>query len=456
MGLFELLLLSVGLAMDSFAVSICKGMSVPKVTMRERLLCGIWFGFFQGFMPLVGYLVGSRFEHLIRIVAPWVAFILLSLIGGNMIREAFSDEEDDTNDAFDVKTMFLMAIATSIDALAVGITFVAVPVTVLSASNFQNTLFAVITIGVITFVISCIGVSVGNVFGARYKAGSEVTGGTILIFIGLHSLIDSLDTSGAVTNTDTIFGMLIPLIGTILGAAYIYAKKHSLTDTLRAVMAGCAGGIMFSISVWGMIEPSMVGLGSRGFAAIMPVFISFCVGVGLQYLLDNLVPHTHAFVEITEGPKSDLTAETKMMLAEIIHHVPEGIALGAIYAGHFMETSWISASDAFILAAALAIQNFPEALFVSLPIRDKGNEAGKAFFMGVISGITVPLMGVVTLIIAVLFPEVLPYVMSVAGGAMIFATIEDIPQMIAGKDNDKAALAFVAGFSVVMLMFFVR
>ena len=191
MGLAELLLLSVGLAMDAFAVSICKGLASGKVTKREFFLCGLWFGVFQAIMPLVGYLVGSGFEKYISMVAPWVAFILLSLIGGNMIREAFGPEEE-TDPGFDVKTMFMMAVATSIDALAVGITFVAVPVEVFSAGHLLNVLFAVAVIGVITCFISMAGVKIGSIFGDRFKKWSEIMGGVILIIIGLKSLIEHL------------------------------------------------------------------------------------------------------------------------------------------------------------------------------------------------------------------------------------------------------------------------
>ena len=195
MGLIEVLLLSVGLAMDSFAVSICKGLAAKRTTVKEYLLCGIWFGFFQGFMPFIGYLVGSRFERLISIIAPWLAFLLLSFIGSNMIREAFGEEDANEDPGFDVKTMFMMAIATSIDALAVGITFVAIPVEVIDAGPFLNMIFAVVTIGIITFIISMIGVKIGSIFGTRYRAGSEAPGGTILIFIGLRTLIEHLDKS---------------------------------------------------------------------------------------------------------------------------------------------------------------------------------------------------------------------------------------------------------------------
>ena len=453
MGLFELLLLSVGLAMDAFAVSICKGLSVKKLTAKECLICGVWFGAFQGIMPFIGYLIGSRFEKWINIVAPWVAFVLLSLIGFNMIREAFSEEEEE-KDGFDVKTMFMMAVATSIDALAVGITFVAVPVSVLDAGNMMNVLLAVSVIAVVTFVISMLGVKIGNVFGVRYKSGAEVAGGTILIFIGLKTLIEALDTSGAMKDQDTIFGMLIPLLGTVSGAAFVYAKKWKLSEKVRVALAGASSGIMFSTAVWGMLEPSTKGFKDITIAGIQPMFICFCAGVAFQFLLDVFVPHTHAYVNITEGLKSSLRSETRIMLSELIHHVPEGIALGAIFAANFMQTEWIPGSTPLILAIAIAAQNFPEALFVSLPIKEQGTGKGRAFFMGVVSGMSTPLIAVFVLVIVTLFPETLPYIMGGAGGAMIYTIIEETPVMISKKDNDRGALAFVIGFAVIMLLIF--
>ncbi len=453
MGLFELLLLAVGLAMDAFAVSICKGLAVKKITAKEYLLCGIWFGSFQGIMPFIGYLVGSRFERFISIIAPWVAFGLLTLIGGNMVKEAFSPPEE-VKPEFDVKTMFLMAVATSIDALAVGITFVAVPVKVFATEGLLNVLFAVIVIAVITCVISMIGVKIGHIFGTRYKSGSEIMGGTILIFIGFRSLITHLDRSQALSDSETIFGMLIPLVGTALGAAVVYASRK-LSDNIRMILIGGTSGIMISIAVWGMIEPAVMGLKARMDNGIIPVALCFCGGVLFQYIVDSVVPHTHVYAEITEGPESKLDPDIKVMLSEVIHHIPEGIALGAIYAGHFLKTEWISASTALVLAIAIAVQNIPEALFVSLPIREKGTNTGKAFFMGIISGVPIPLLGIITVIISLLFPDALPYIMALAGGALIYTTIEEIPQLASRKDNDKGAFAFVIGFAIVMLMIFV-
>ncbi len=453
MGLFELILLSVALAMDAFAVSICKGLSSKESTFKGSIICGIWFGVFQALMPMIGYLVGFRFEKWISIVAPWVAFILLAILGINMIREAFSPEEE-AKAGLDVKTMFVMAIATSIDALAVGITFVAIPVEVLDKGRMINVVFAVSLIGVITFVISSLGVKIGSIFGTRYRAGSEVMGGTILIFIGFHSIIEALDTTGALDNTGNIFGMLVPLLGTVMGAALVYSGKSKISENLRIILTGATSGIMFSISVWGMIEPAAHGLKDSYFGSGITLFICFAVGIGLQYLLDLFVPHTHALVKITEGPKSNLKDDVKTMLSEVIHHVPEGIALGAIYAGHCMEADWIAAPLALVLAVSIAVQNLPEALFVSLPLKNQGTHTGKAFFMGVVSGVPVPLLGVITLLIALLFPTSLPYIMGAAGGAIIYNTIEEIPQMVSKGENDKAAFSFVISFGLVMFLIF--
>lgn len=451
MRIFELFLLAVGLAMDAFAVSICKGLSVRKATIKESLICGLWFGAFQGLMPLLGFLVGSGFERLIRIAAPWIAFVLLSLIGLNMIREAFSNDEEETAD-FGFRTMFLMAVATSIDALAVGITFVAVPVTVLPAGRLGNTLFAALVIAVITFVISAIGVKIGNLFGSRYRSGSEVMGGTILLFLGLRALINTLDPSGSMSTSDALLGMLIPLAGTVLGAALVFSRRSHLSGRMRAILAGGTAGIMLSISVWGMIETAARELADLAKPAVLPVFLGFWAGIALQYLLDRLVPHTHAFADVTEGPESGLKPETKLMLAEVIHHVPEGIALGAIYAVCSMNNGLVSSLTALTLALALAVQNFPEAMFVSLPVRETGTGRDTSFLMGVVSGVPIPILGALTLILMVLFPAALPYVMSLAGGAMIYTTVEEFPQMSSGEEGNKGALAFAVGFSLVMLL----
>ena len=184
MSISELFLIAVGLSMDAFAVSICKGLATKKVGVKHMLIVGLWFGGFQALMPLIGYFLGSTFEEYITRFDHWVAFVLLALIGGNMIREALSKEEEKANDSLKVREMFTLAVATSIDALAVGITFALLPGVKIGA--------AVSFIGVTTFIISAVGIKVGNVFGAKYKSKAELAGGVILILIGLKILLEHL------------------------------------------------------------------------------------------------------------------------------------------------------------------------------------------------------------------------------------------------------------------------
>lgn len=191
MGIVELLLLAVGLSMDAFAVSVCKGLAMKDASLKNSAACGVWFGGFQAFMPFLGFVLGIGFESYINAVAPWVAFSLLCLIGANMIREAVSGVDDEEDAALDIKTMFLMAVATSIDALAVGITFACVPVKIFSGSVFLNTVAAVIIIGFTTFFISAAGVKIGNIFGTKYRNKAEITGGIILVAIGIKILLES-------------------------------------------------------------------------------------------------------------------------------------------------------------------------------------------------------------------------------------------------------------------------
>ena len=183
MGLIELIILSVGLAMDAFAVSICKGLGMKKVTLKKAGIVGAYFGIFQAGMPLIGYLMGYRFQDKIKAIDHWIAFILLVGIGINMIKEAFDEGSENRNDNVDIKTMLVLSIATSIDALAIGITF---------ACLKMHILIPVITIGVITFIISVIGVKIGNRFGDKYEKKAETMGGVILILLGTKILLEHL------------------------------------------------------------------------------------------------------------------------------------------------------------------------------------------------------------------------------------------------------------------------
>lgn len=186
MSVIEIFVLAVGLSMDAFAVSICKGLSVYKMKPKHAVITGLYFGGFQMLMPIIGYLLGKQFESLITNIDHWVAFVLLVAIGANMIRESFSKDEN-VNDSFSFKTMLPLAIATSIDALAVGITFAFLRVNIIMSSAM---------IGATTFIISAAGVKIGNVFGTKYKQKAEIAGGIVLILIGTKILLEHLGILG--------------------------------------------------------------------------------------------------------------------------------------------------------------------------------------------------------------------------------------------------------------------
>lgn len=183
MSLITLFTLAVGLSMDAFAVAVCKGLAMRKINLKKAAVVGLWFGGFQGLMPLIGYFLGVQFKDKITAIDHWIAFILLGIIGFNMIKEAREGDEEETDDSLAPKDMLVLAVATSIDALAVGITFAFLNV---------NIWFAVIFIGVVTFILSMIGVKVGNVFGTRYKSRAELAGGIILILLGVKILLEHM------------------------------------------------------------------------------------------------------------------------------------------------------------------------------------------------------------------------------------------------------------------------
>ena len=183
MSLAELFLIAVGLSMDAFAVSVCKGLSMPKLNKKHAVIIGLYFGGFQALMPLIGYYLGAHFKDAITSFDHWIAFILLVIIGGNMIKEAMDKEDEELDDSVDVKTMLVLAVATSIDALAIGVTFAFLQVQILAAVSF---------IGITTFVLSVIGVAVGHFFGMKYKSRAELAGGIILILMGCKILIEHL------------------------------------------------------------------------------------------------------------------------------------------------------------------------------------------------------------------------------------------------------------------------
>lgn len=184
MGIVEIIFIAIGLAMDAFAVSVCKGLSMKKMSWKKAIIIALYFGIFQALMPVIGYALGIGFEESIKFIDHWIAFGLLAFIGGNMIKESLSkDEDDNQNDDVNFKTMVVLAVATSIDALAVGVTFAFLNV---------NLILAISIIGVLTFIISLLGVKIGNVFGDKFEKKAELAGGIILILIGLKILLEHL------------------------------------------------------------------------------------------------------------------------------------------------------------------------------------------------------------------------------------------------------------------------
>ena len=186
MSIWDLFILAVGLSMDAFAVSVCKGLSLGKIKPKHMCIAGAWFGGFQALMPLIGYFLGSFFAEMIEKYDHWVAFVLLAIIGGNMIKESF-DKDEKVDSSMDVKSMLLLAIATSIDALAVGVTFAFLQVQIVPAASF---------IGVITFIFSAVGVKIGSLFGTKYKSKAELFGGIVLVLIGIKILLEGIGVLG--------------------------------------------------------------------------------------------------------------------------------------------------------------------------------------------------------------------------------------------------------------------
>ncbi|MBP5180338.1 MAG: manganese efflux pump [Clostridiales bacterium] len=449
MGIVELVLLAIGMSMDVFAVSICKGIETKKATLKQVMICGVWFGCFHFIMPMTGYFLSSFFTVFINKVAPWLAFGLLAFLGVKMIKEAFSGEEDETKPGFNFKTMFPLAVATSIDALAVGVTLVAVPVQVIDATNIVNTVFGCLLIALITFVFACMGVRIGNSFGTRYQAGAEAAGGFILIFIGLKVLLEHLGVIDFMNNSDVLFGLLVPFAGSIIGSALVFVVKKELHESIKLIFTGMAGGIMMACSMWTLLYPAILQ------GKVYTASIGFIIGIGFQYILDKAIPHTHVFTKVDEGPASKIGHSGRVMLSEMIHHVPEGMAVGVIFAGVLNGSGDVKVAAAAAVTLGIAIQNIPEGAFVSSPLWSGGEEKGKSFLMGVISGVVEPLLGIATIIFVNALPGTHLFIMALTGGAITFLVLEEtIPSMHTGDHSDKGTISFAVFFCLMMILTF--
>lgn len=252
---------------------------------------------------------------------------------------------------------------------------------------------------------------------------------------------------------ETFIGILIPFIGTTLGSAYVFFMKKSLSDMVQRSLVGFAAGVMVAASIWSLLIPAIEQSESMGRLSFLPAFIGFWIGILFLLLLDHLIPHLHVGSEQTEGPKSNLSRTAMMVLAVTLHNIPEGMAVGVIYAGFLAGNTPITAAGALALSIGIAIQNFPEGAIISMPLRAEGESKNRAFWGGVLSGVVEPIGAVLTILAAQLVIPVLPYLLSFAAGAMLYVVVEElIPQMSQGEHSNIGTIFFAVGFSVMMVL----
>ena len=252
---------------------------------------------------------------------------------------------------------------------------------------------------------------------------------------------------------ETFIGIMIPFLGPMLGAACVFFMKKSLGDLVQRSLAGFAAGVMAAASIWSLLIPAIEQSEDMGKLSFLPAFIGFWVGVLFLLLLDRLIPHLHIGSEQAEGPKSKLGRTTMMMLAVTLHNIPEGMAVGVVYAGFLSGNTQITAASALVLSLGIAIQNFPEGAIISMPLRAEGKRKGRAFLGGVLSGVVEPIGAVLTLLAAQLVIPALPYLLSFAAGAMLYVVVEElIPEMSQGRHSNLGTVFFAVGFSVMMVL----
>ncbi len=249
------------------------------------------------------------------------------------------------------------------------------------------------------------------------------------------------------------WGILIPFLGTSLGAASVFFMKDALSDGVQRALTGFAAGVMVAASVWSLLIPAIEQAAGMGKWSFVPAAAGFWIGVLFLLALDHVIPHLHRNSASAEGPKSRLQRTTMMVLAVTLHNIPEGMAVGVVYAGWLSGSAQITAAGALALSLGIAIQNFPEGAIISLPLRAEGAGRGRAFAGGVLSGIVEPIGAMLTLLAAQLIVPALPYLLSFAAGAMLYVVVEElIPEMSQGAHSNTGTLFFALGFSVMMIL----
>ena len=251
---------------------------------------------------------------------------------------------------------------------------------------------------------------------------------------------------------EVFLGILIPFAGTTLGAACVFFMKNTLGVSVHRSLCGFAAGVMVAASIWSLLIPSIEQSEHLGIFSFLPAFVGFWTGVLFLLALDNLIPHLHVGSNEAEGIKSKLNRTTMMVLAVTLHNIPEGMAVGVMYAGFLAGNTQITAASALALSIGIAIQNFPEGAIISMPLKDEGVSKGKAFLGGVLSGVVEPIGAVLTILISQRIIPLLPYLLSFAAGAMLYVVVEElIPEMSQGKHSNIGAVFFAVGFWMLHL-----
>lgn len=254
-------------------------------------------------------------------------------------------------------------------------------------------------------------------------------------------------------NIEIIRGVLIPFLGTVLGSACVFFLRKNIGDFVQRALTGFAAGVMVAASIWSLLIPAMEQSAAMGKWSFVPAVAGFWVGILFLLLLDHVIPHLHVGSQESEGPKTKLQRATMMVMAVTLHNIPEGMAVGVVYAGYLSGEQSISAMGALALAIGIAIQNFPEGAIVSMPLHAEGVSRKKAFLQGTLSGIVEPLGSLLTIMAAGMIIPALPYLLSFAAGAMIYVVVDElIPEMTAGKHSNIGTIFFAVGFSLMMIL----
>ena len=248
-------------------------------------------------------------------------------------------------------------------------------------------------------------------------------------------------------------GILIPFLGTALGSACVLFMKNTFNSLLQRALTGFAAGVMVAASIWSLLVPAMEQSASMGQWAFVPATVGFWIGILFLLLLDKTIPHLHMNSSKSEGPKSSLQKTTMLVLAVMLHNLPEGMAVGVVYAGCLTGDGGITAMGALSLSLGIAIQNFPEGAIISMPLRAEGVSKGKAFLYGALSGAVEPIGAILTILAAGFAVPILPYLLSFAAGAMIYVVVEElIPEMSEGSHSNLGTVLFAAGFTLMMIL----